>query len=134
LENGGWLKSSNYIVPRWKTARKAWDKGHMARLFSSLGLFYVSPVCKPELKHLVHLIRCCHGKVTESLTRATILVAPESEWTTLMSRRRKSSIQATYITEQLLLDSICECKINFLAQKAGGETHRLRLAIDSSDG
>lgn len=115
LEVGGWLKGNDYIVPRWKAARKAWEKGQMARLFSSLGPFYVSLKSKPEAKHLVHLIRCCHGKLTDSMNRAVIFVSPASEWETLMSRRKKTDLRATYITEQVLLDSICECRINFLA-------------------
>ncbi|CAG9540314.1 unnamed protein product [Cercopithifilaria johnstoni] len=114
LEIGGWLKGSDFLVSRWKTTHRAWLDGHISRLFSALGPFYVSSKCEPEAKHLVDFIRCCRGKTTESLSRAVIFVAPQSEWGTFMQLRKDNDARATYITEKSLLDSICECKINFL--------------------
>ncbi|VBB27060.1 unnamed protein product, partial [Acanthocheilonema viteae] len=106
LEIGGWLKGSDFFVPRWKIAHRAWLDGHMLRLFSTLGPFYVSSKCEPEAKHLLYLIRCCHGKVTESLSRAVIFVAPQSEWETLMQLRKDTDTQPTYITEKSLLGTV----------------------------
>lgn len=37
------------------------------------------------------------------MNRAMIFVSPASEWETLMSRRKKTDLRATYITEQVLL-------------------------------
>uniref|UniRef100_A0A1I7VDX3 Microcephalin n=1 Tax=Loa loa TaxID=7209 RepID=A0A1I7VDX3_LOALO len=103
LEIGGWLKGNDFFVPRWKTAHEAWLNGRMAHLFSTLGPFYVSSKCEPEAKHLSYLIKCCHGKTTESLSRAVIFVAPQSEWRTFMQLRKDTDTQATYITEKSLL-------------------------------
>ncbi|KAK6106550.1 BRCA1 C Terminus (BRCT) domain family protein [Brugia pahangi] len=114
LEIGGWLKGNDFFVPRWKSAHKAWLNGCMSRLFSTLGLFYVSSKCEPEARHLLHLIKCCHGKTTESLNRAVIFVAPQFEWRALKQLRKDIDTRATYITEKSLLDSICECNISFL--------------------
>uniref|UniRef100_A0AAF5PZJ0 BRCT domain-containing protein n=1 Tax=Wuchereria bancrofti TaxID=6293 RepID=A0AAF5PZJ0_WUCBA len=114
LEIGGWLKGNDFFVPRWKSAHKAWLNGCMSRLFSTLGLFYVSSKCEPEARHLLHLIKCCHGKTTESLNRAVIFVAPQFEWRALKQLRKNTDTRATYITEKSLLDSICECNISFL--------------------
>ncbi|KAM3721330.1 Microcephalin [Dirofilaria immitis] len=113
LEIGGWLKGNDFLVPRWKIAHKGWINGHMAHLFAALGPFYVSSKCEPEAKHLLYLIKCCHGKTTDSLKRAVIFISPQSEWRTIMQLRKDTDMQAIYITEKSLLDSICECKINF---------------------
>uniref|UniRef100_A0A158Q6X6 BRCT domain-containing protein n=1 Tax=Elaeophora elaphi TaxID=1147741 RepID=A0A158Q6X6_9BILA len=106
LEIGGWLKGSDFFVSRWKIAHRAWLNGRMARLFSALGPFYVSSKCEPEAKHLLHLIKSCHGKTTESLNRAVIFVAPHSEWGTFMQLRKDNETRATYITEKSLLGTV----------------------------
>ncbi|VDK64556.1 unnamed protein product [Onchocerca ochengi] len=106
LEIGGWLKGTDFFVPRWKTVHKAWLSGHMAHLFSALGPFYVSSKCEPEANHLLYLIKSCHGKTTESLNRAVIFVSPQSEWRTIMQLRKDTDKRATYITEKSLLDQM----------------------------
>uniref|UniRef100_A0A915PWW4 BRCT domain-containing protein n=1 Tax=Setaria digitata TaxID=48799 RepID=A0A915PWW4_9BILA len=103
LEAGGWLKGGDFLVPQWKTAHKGWVRGSMAQLFSSLGLFYVSSKCEPETKHILHFIKCCRGRTTESLNRAVIFVGPLAEWATFMQLRKNTDAQVTCITEKSLL-------------------------------
>ncbi|VDN08272.1 unnamed protein product [Thelazia callipaeda] len=133
LEMGGWLKGSDFLVPRWRKAHKSWLKGHMVRLFSSLGPFYVSAKCQPEAKHLLHFIKCCHGKITNSPSRAVISVAPMSEWDVIMELKKNNNTATTYITEQSLLGtlhknslySICECKVDKSLPWRSSSSHEL---------
>uniref|UniRef100_A0A0N5ASJ7 BRCT domain-containing protein n=1 Tax=Syphacia muris TaxID=451379 RepID=A0A0N5ASJ7_9BILA len=108
LDNMSWLSSCEFLLPKWKTAYKAYRKGHLQQLFSDFGPFYVSNHCSPPALHLSDFIEKCGGKVIESLSRAAVFIAPSTQWEELKSRLRNDQDSVRMLPESWILGMTCE--------------------------
>ncbi|VDK70372.1 unnamed protein product [Litomosoides sigmodontis] len=91
LEIGSWLKGSDFLVSRWKITHRAWIDGHMNQFEEE---FRIVLQDIPKLQ------------TTESLNRAVVFVAPQSQWEAFIQLRKDNDTQATYITEKSLLGTV----------------------------
>ncbi|MFH4978947.1 hypothetical protein AB6A40_005656 [Gnathostoma spinigerum] len=110
VESGSWLRASEYLIPKWKKSYKAHLKNRSCRLFSAVGNMYISPKCRAA-KDIDQLVRKCGGKVTDSVKRAPVIVAPCEEWDILRRRICSSMNLAHMVSDTWIFDCITEHKI-----------------------
>ncbi|VDN50153.1 unnamed protein product [Dracunculus medinensis] len=95
LEMGGWLNGVEYLVSKWKKSFKIRKKGHPPRLFAKLGCFFIS----------VH----CDLAISESLNRASIVIAPNSDWHLYANRRLLDGSSLSVVSERWIFVYVGVC-------------------------